>query len=129
MSQQSGAEILTGPWINWNHGIIHGTTLTLSARDGGLLTAFLAIYVAFAGAALWRILSYILHQIRAQPGFQDGLHHQQLILRNTSGAGGAAWQFAQLVPFWWKSARKPMARSVPLALLALLNVTLFGLAG
>ena len=130
MSQQNGAHIFVGPWINWNHGIVVGSTLTLSSRDGGLLTAFLAIYVSVAGAAVWRILSYFLHQIRARPGFQDGLHHQQqLILRNTSNGGGASWQFAQLVPFWWKSAEKPLLRSVPLFLLALLNLTLFGLAG
>lgn len=61
MSSVNGAHMYTGVWINWSNGVVLGSTLTLSSRDGGLLTAFLAIFISAAGAALWRILSYILH--------------------------------------------------------------------
>ena len=120
----------TGVWINWSHGAILGSTLTLSSRDGGLLTAFLAIFISAAGAALWRILSYILHQVRASQEHQDALHHQQQnILRNTSSPGGASVQFTQLIWYWWKFARRPFRRSLPLALFALLNLIVFAIAG
>lgn len=130
MSQAVGAHIYTGPWINWSHGIIRGSTLTLSSANGGLLTAFLGIFVTAAGAAVWRILSYLIHQVRTSSDPQDGFHHQQqLILRNNGSPGGAAWQFFQMVFFWWKSAKRPLLRSLPLSILALCNLLLFAVAG
>lgn len=130
MSQAVGAHIYTGPWIHWSHGIIRGSTLTLSSADGGLLTAFLGIFVTAAGAAVWRILSYLIHQVRTSSDPQDGFHHQQqLILRNNGSSGGAAWQFFQMVFFWWKSAKRPLLRSLPLTILALCNLLLFAVAG
>lgn len=130
MSSANGAHMYTGVWINWSRGAILGSTLTLSSRDGGLLTAFLAIFISAAGAALWRILSYIIHQVRASREHQDGLHHQQQnILRNTSSAGGASVQFTQLVWYWWKFTKRPVGRSLPLAFFALLNLVLFAIAG
>ena len=87
----------TGIWINWSHGFIAGSTLTLNERDGGLLTAFLAIFISAAGAATWNIMSYALHQSRARQESQDGLHHQQqAILRNSSSRVRASWQLMQL---------------------------------
>jgi len=117
-------------WINWSNGVVLGSTLTLSSRDGGLPTAFLAIFISAAGAALWRILSYILHQVRASRELQDGLHHQQQnIFRNTSSPGGASVQFTQLIWYWWKFAKRPFRRSLPLAFFALLNLVVFAVAG
>lgn len=130
MASANGAHMYTGAWINWSHGPILGSTLALSSRDGGLLTTFLAIFVSAAGAALWRILSYIIHQARASREHQDGLHHQQQnILRNTSSAGGASVQFTQLIWYWRKFAKRPLRRSLPLAFFALLNLVLFAVAG
>lgn len=130
MSQAVGAHIYTGPWINWSHGIVRGSTITLSSADGGLLTAFLGIFVTAAGAAVWRILSYLIHQIRATSEPHDGFYHQQqLILRNNGSPGGAAWQFFHMVFFWWKCAKRPLLRSLPLTILALCNLLLFAVAG
>ena len=130
MSQEVGAHIYIGPWINWSHGVIRGATLTLSSRDGGLLTAFLGIFVTGAGASVWRILSYLIHQLRTSSEFEDGFHHQQqLILRNTGSSVGAAWQFFQMVFYWWKCARRPLLRALPLTMLALCNLLLFAVAG
>ena len=130
MSQTSGSYIYTGPWINWSHGLIRGSTITLSERDAGLLTAFLAIFVSAAGVACWRIMSYIMHQYRATQEPQDGLHHQQqAIFRNTSSPGGASWQFVLLMWFWRKNATRSLLRNLPFVILALLNIALFGVAG
>lgn len=130
MSQTVGSHIYTGPWINWSHGPIVGSTITLSTRDGSLLTAFLAMFVTATGAAWWRITSYFLHQRNASQERKDGIHHQhQSILRNTSGPGGAAWQFIQTIWYWRKNATRPLLRTMPVLVLAFLNLTLFGLAG
>lgn len=129
MAHSSEAYTYKGYWINWSHGAIFGSTITLSTRYGGLLTAFLAIYVTLAGAASWSIMSYILHQCRAKQEMQDAMHHQQqLIFRNTTSPAEAAWQFVQLAFHWRKCAKKPLLRSLPIGLLALLNLVLFGIA-
>ena len=126
----SMSSIYTGIWINWSHGVVAGSTLTLNERDGGLLTAFLAIFVSAAGAAAWRIMSYALHQSRARQEYQDGLHHQQqAILRNSHSPTGASWQLMQLTWFWRSNATRYLMRTIPLAGLALLNLALFGVAG
>ena len=122
--------INTGIWINWSHGRVAGCTLTLNERDGGLLTAFLAIFVSAAGAATWKIMSYTLHQYRARQEYQDGLHHQQqAILRNAHSPAGASWQLMKLTWFWRSNATRYLIRTLPLAGLALLNLVLFGVAG
>lgn len=40
-----------GFWTNWSHGRVKGATITLTHRNGALLTAFLALFVAFAGTS------------------------------------------------------------------------------
>ncbi|KAI9813762.1 MAG: hypothetical protein M1827_003552 [Pycnora praestabilis] len=119
-----------GPWINWSHGAVTGATITLSSRGGAFLTAFLALFVGITGGQLWRIISYTIHQLNAGPEPKDGMHHQkQAILRNTSSPIGAAYELARLVPAWWKLAKRPFWRAVPLILLALTNLIAFGVAG
>lgn len=123
MSTSKSAHTYLGLWINWSHGAVRGSTLTLGSRDGGLLTAFLALFVAIAGGALWRITAFIIHQLRAGQGVQDGLYHQQqAILRNTSSPSAALWQFTKLSYFWRQSAQRPVWRSILFSFLALLNL-------
>lgn len=125
-----GAHIYQGFWINWTHGVIRGSTLTLSASRAGLLSAFLAIFVALTGTAFWRVSSFAIHQFRAKKGFQDCIHQQQqLILRNTETPSGAFWQMVQLSYSWRKRAKSPWLRTLPLALLALTNLIIFIVAG
>ena len=131
MSATTGAHVYTGAWINWSRGHVLGPTLTLTSRNGGLLTAFLGIFVTIAGAACWRILCFIIHQWRAEKGSKnDALYHQQqAILRNSSSPGAAAWQMSQVAWSWKSIARNPVLRNLPLVILAILNMSLFGLAG
>ena len=117
----------TGPWINWSRGLILGSTITLSERDGGLLTAFLGIFVTAAGASCWKIMSFALHQHRSPLDLQDAIHHQQqAILRNTESPIGTVFELARLAWRWRKYALRPFMRTLPIAALALLNFVLFG---
>jgi hypothetical protein len=128
-----GIHTYTGPWINWSEGPIRGATLTLSQKHAGVLSAFLAILVSFAGSLFWIILSFAIHQAyTTKPAQgQDALHAQrQIILRNKTAAG-AAWALIML-PFEngrTASRVKAVGRSLPLAILAILNILLFGVAG
>ena len=127
MSQTAAPFVHTGPWINWSHGIVLGSTITLSERNGELLTAFLAMFVTAAGAASWKIMSFALHQHRSPRDPQDGIHHQQqAILRNTESPFGASLELAQLFWYWRKFALRPFLRTLPLVALALFNFFLFG---
>lgn len=129
MSQTADSIIYTGTWINWSQGRILGSTITLSERNGGLLTAFLATFVATAGVACWAILSYTLHQARAQQERASTIHHQQqATLRNSGTPGAASWQFLQIYWNWRKNAARPLARTLPLLLVALLNIIFFAVA-
>ncbi|KAK5956021.1 hypothetical protein OHC33_002594 [Knufia fluminis] len=124
-----GEHIYYGPWINWAHGPILGATLTLGDRSGGLLTAFIATFVTIVGAQLFRILTYIFHQARSRQSVQDGLYHQQqVVFRNTTTPGGAAWTF--LVQWWtWSGrARLTLIRTIPWAFFCLSYMALFGVA-
>ena len=122
--------VYTGIWINWSHGAVTGPTITLNQRDGGLLTAFLAIFVSAAGAATWKIVSYYLHQYRARQRYQDALHHQQqAILRNSESTVGASWQFLQLTWYWRSNAPRYLVRTLPFAGLTLSILVLFSIAG
>ena len=126
MSSAGSTHIYTGLWVNWSHGLVRGSTLTLSARDGGLMTSFLATFITIVGAQLWRILSYCFHQIRSSKGPQDGLHHQhQNIFRNANSPGGAAWSFLLMCHFWRKKTRRPVLRSLPWALLSIIYMSIF----
>lgn len=129
MQEYAGFQIYTGVWVNWSRGRLEGSTLTISTSHGGLLSAFLAIFISLAGIAFWRITSFALHQMRAGKAFHDGLHHQQqLIFRNTGTASGAFWQMLQLPKFWGNNAKNSWLRTLPLALLALSNVVVFAIA-
>jgi hypothetical protein len=122
----NGTSIYTGPWINWSRGLVLGSTITLSARNGAILTAFIATFVTIVGAQLWKILCFILHQSRASQEPEDGLYHQQQnVFRNSNTPGGAAWSFMLQSWYWRGRARHSTLRSLPWALFSILYIVIF----
>jgi hypothetical protein len=121
--------IYTGPWVDWSRGAIIGSTITLSGRSASVLTAVLALFVTIVGSCLWKILSFIFHQCSASPEARDGVYHQhQLVFRNTGSPFEATKSFADIAWYWRKNGRRPWARSLPLALFALVFLLAFGAA-
>ena len=119
-----------GFWINWSYGRISGATLTLSQENGGLLIAFLAIFVALVSKSYWRIVCFCLHSMLSSKSPQDALYHQrQAILRNSTTAEIGIASFIRM--FWsWRGKRvQAIKRLLPLLLLAGLSSAAFAVAG
>ncbi|KAF2192030.1 hypothetical protein K469DRAFT_696089 [Zopfia rhizophila CBS 207.26] len=121
----------TGLWINWSQGKIKGATLTISQQSGGLLAAFLALYVAFAGGMFWRAISFIIHQAKTTKpdDTRDALHHQRQVILRNSGNVATAWALLTFPLQRKLNRRASFLRCLPYALLALFCFLGFGLAG
>jgi hypothetical protein len=118
--------IHTGGWFNWSHDGPLGSTLTLPARGGSFLLTFLTLYVTIAGTRFWLIIAFLSHQQRASRRQHDGMHiQQQAILRNSGTPTSAATAFLKVALRWRKIAKKPVWRSLPLLLLAMVTLGLF----
>ena len=116
----NGTHVYTGCWIDRSRGVLLGSTLTLSARNGGLLTSFIATFITVVGSQLWRIISFIIHQYLASEDPRDGIHHQrQVVFRNISSPLGASWMFLQQAKAWRKRTPEALLRTLPWAALAL----------
>ncbi|KAM0431287.1 hypothetical protein ACHAPT_005258 [Fusarium lateritium] len=89
-----------GVWKDHSRHAFSSTTLTLSNRDAAVLLAFLATLVAITGVRSWRISRFAMYmaftsrpdvEISANDeGASDELLPQQVILRNSETATGAA---------------------------------------
>ena len=83
--------------------------------------AFLSLFVSIAGGFFWRLVTFLMHQLRMrnEKGRQDGLFHAQMaILRNTTTPLAAAWESSRAWFSWRKSANDALRRSFILVLLA-----------
>src|SRR5436305_11055473 len=124
------ASIYTGFWINWSKGPILGITLTTTSQNGFLLVSFLALFVRMVGSHFWSVLCFVMHQLKSDSSPQDGLHHQhQLLLRNSQSHTSTLWDLTKVAFFWRASARHSFRRTLPLIVIALLQLTIFTTAG
>jgi hypothetical protein len=122
-------DIYKGAWIDWSKGRVQGATITLSRQSGGVLSVFIALYVAFAGTMFWKLCSYILHQLSSSQKEKNTVHHQrQVILRNT-GNIAATWAFFSLPFRHKKNFRRAVFAFLPYAAFALFCFIGFTLAG
>ncbi|CZR61302.1 uncharacterized protein PAC_11198 [Phialocephala subalpina] len=129
-SSLAGAEIRTCIWTNHDFGSVKGATLTISARNGGYLTAFLAILVSVTGGQLWSILRFILHQSKARAGTKNAYYtQQQIILRNTVGTIQIARKLIQISWAWRRVIPRSFFRPLHLITIALTILAVFSVAG
>lgn len=125
----SHQSVYTGFWTNWAEGQILGTTLTLSARNGAYLIALLALFVRVTGGYMWRIISFALFRNSPTSAGNGLFHQQQAVLRNSTSDSPALFQFLQSAWYWRRKAKSPVSRSIRLALIAVIHVTIFAVAG
>ncbi|KAF2029942.1 hypothetical protein EK21DRAFT_100849 [Setomelanomma holmii] len=109
-----------GLWTNWSQGSVAGLTLTTTISDGGLLIAFIALFVAFAGTCFWTIVSFAIHQILSRQDPQQAVYHQrQAILRNSDTSVIAFWKLLRLSWSWRKQTRFSKRTLIPLVISAM----------
>lgn len=119
--------VYTGFWVNWSQGQIRGATLTLTNRNAGFLTAFLALFVSLAGRAFWRLCCFAIHLKLSTDISRDGLHHQrQAILRNATTDVTGLQGFLHLAWNWRNRTTRPVFRLLPvITLTALITATFY----
>ncbi|OCK78531.1 hypothetical protein K432DRAFT_394700 [Lepidopterella palustris CBS 459.81] len=122
MASLEVTDVYLGHWINWSYGVVQGSTITMSKRDGAILTAAIAIFLTFAGARFWRIIAFMICLFLAKDSPQDGVYHQrQAILRNSSSAFASAWNFSLIVWAWRDKHCHAWRRVIPFIATALLT--------
>lgn len=122
--------IYTGFWINQSLGAFRGTTLTVNREVGGLIIAFLALFVGIASGSVWKIVRFVLHAAYATPVPQDGLHQQrQISLRNHTLAITAAVTMMRASVVWRKRASAVQRKTLPVVVAALLLIGISAVAG
>lgn len=122
--------VYLGTWINWSHGRIRGATLTLSRRDGGLLTAFLALFVGAVGTSFWRIGCFLIHRYFFSKHAADALYHQrQAILRNASNSQSGLVALLRTCWAWRRNSFAIYSRLFPSIFFAILTLFGFIIAG
>ncbi|KAF2864863.1 hypothetical protein BDV95DRAFT_600244 [Massariosphaeria phaeospora] len=131
---RSGADyydVHLGFWTNWARGSVQGATLTISRQSGGLLIAFLAIFIGATGKSFWRISCLLLHRyFSSSTERQDVLHHQrQIILCNSETPQSAMWYLFWMAKAWRKRTRRPIWRLLSILLLAIVCSVAFAVAG
>ena len=126
----SQPDVHIGFWTNWSHGRVLGGTLTLNQRDGALLIAFIALYVAFTGARLWKIACYALHHYFSDSANRDAIYHQrQAVLRNSDTAEAGLLRWSRILIAWRDKTPRLYSRIVPLAIFCALMLGTFSAAG
>lgn len=102
----------------------------MSRRNGGLLTAFMALLVGAAGTSFWKIGCFFIHRYFSSKNAADALYHQrQAILRNSANSQSGfvtllntcwAWRRTTIASFW---------RFLPAILFAIITFIGFTIAG
>lgn len=123
-------DVYLGFWTNWAKGSVRGVTLTTTRESGGLLIAFLAIFVGTAGRSFWRISCLIIHRLLSSEAAHDALFHQrQVLLRNSSTPIQAIKELFYMMLAWRSSAPRYVRRLLTLFLWAMFVSLAFSAAG
>ncbi|KAI8627143.1 hypothetical protein F5Y19DRAFT_477707 [Xylariaceae sp. FL1651] len=115
--------VYLGIWTNWSRGAILGPTLTLSKRDGNLLIAFIAFFIAFVATRFWKIFCLFLHRYYSSTDPQDTICHQrQVVLRNSANPESGLTSFIKLLVAW--RSRVPAKKLAVLAFPTIIAVVI-----
>lgn len=125
--------VYEGVWINWHkdRGSVLGSTLTVNFYLASILSPAIAIFISIAGAQLWRLFQYALHQVRATSDARGLVYHQQqIILRNTGTDLNAIYRFVRTAIAWrHQKDAKVLWTSLPLVFWSIVHFSLIILAG
>ncbi|CAO2656658.1 Nn.00g054610.m01.CDS01 [Neocucurbitaria sp. VM-36] len=114
--------VYRGLWVDVDRGPVMGKSITTDTGTGTLIVSLLAVLVTLGTAHLWHILSFLIHQVRADGRPRDGLFRQQQALLRTLPAPSTA--LVDSIKLWWawrRRAEKPFLRTILILSLALLT--------
>jgi hypothetical protein len=117
----SSLNVSVGVWHDYSKDSLSSLTLTIPKQWGTYLLAALTMLLSLAGASLWTILSYTLHQTRVQHHKRvDVLELQiQTLLRNSGSPTIAVKDALALASAWSGTAGRTKRRLSPIIMAAL----------
>jgi hypothetical protein len=104
--------------------------LTVPTRQGNVIIAFLALFVAYTGTHLWKIVCFAFHQIQSNYAPQDGMYHQiQAILPTGLSDVTMLWRFGRISWAWRGKTRRVWPRAALLIGTCLVHFVAISIAG
>ena len=103
----------------------------MEVKWGSYLITGLATFVGLVGSAVWTLVAFAVHQLRAKPGSHDAVYFQhQIVFRNDTSAPHAIFHLVKICFFWrGKQVRHLKRRSCFAVLSPVLVFAGFTLAG
>lgn len=104
MSEIESQFVHQGIWVDVSRGSLMGRTITTDARTGTFLVAVMAVLCSLATGHLWHLITFGIHQYRADGSPKDALfRQQQAILRTFSTPSAVMTEHAKLYMTWRKA--------------------------
>ncbi|KAF2738604.1 hypothetical protein EJ04DRAFT_549815 [Polyplosphaeria fusca] len=121
MSELHDRFVKRGFWVDQSKGATMGQTITTDTQTGTILVALLAVLSSLAITHLWNIITFTIHQIRANGRPADGLSRQQQALLRASPQPSSV--VVDQIRLWWawrRRANSAFSRTVFLSASALI---------
>ncbi|KAH8590047.1 hypothetical protein B0O99DRAFT_655110 [Bisporella sp. PMI_857] len=122
----------TRGWTNYNGNAVGGGQITMAKDTAELLNIFIGIFLVFAEAGLWDLISFWCFKFNRQlrkgstGSLRDGLfHQQQTVLRNGGSPLSIAMAYGQMWKAWGLRNPEVITRTWPLILTAMLSFIFF----
>jgi len=120
MSEIESSFVKRGLWVDLEKSATMGSTITTDIRTGTLIAALLAVLCSLATNHLWHLITFLIHQYRADGKPSDAFsRQQQVILRTLPTPSAVVSDYIKLY-FSWRgnSTRRGKFRSIVIPILA-----------
>lgn len=122
MSELDTRFVYHGIWTDLSRGSTMGNTITTDTRTGNILVALMTVLCSLAAGHLWHLVTFAVHQYRANGRPSDALSRQQQVILRTFPTPSAVLTESAKLYFSWSPTKTHNAgrRLAPLALFAAL---------
>ncbi|KAF2750849.1 hypothetical protein M011DRAFT_483766 [Sporormia fimetaria CBS 119925] len=121
MAEVEVAFIKRGLWTHHEQGHVLGRTITNDVKTGNILVALLAVVSTIGTAHLWHLVTFCIHQLRADGRATDALfRQQQALLRTAPPPSSVVPDTIKLWRSWRGKAKRPFLRSLVIMVIAVL---------
>lgn len=83
MSEIDTRFVRHGVWTDSSRGSTMGNTITTDTRTGNILVALMTVLCSMGTAHLWHLITFVIHQCRANGRPSDALSRQQQAILRT----------------------------------------------